>query len=78
MQLFTVQICEKLGWKGKGGRFDVLPLIFSAPKERATLYEVPKHLVLEIELEHPKYDWFAEMNLRWYALPGSPVYFESF
>lgn len=48
----------------------MLPLIFSAPGEGAKLYELPKHIVLEVELEHPKYDWLAEMNLRWYALPG--------
>lgn len=48
----------------------MLPLIFSAPGERAVWYELPAHLVLEVELEHPKYEWFAELNLRWYALPG--------
>ncbi|KAJ6598491.1 Nitric oxide synthase, inducible, partial [Pseudolycoriella hygida] len=69
-RVVLTRICEKLGWKGKGGRFDVLPLIFSAPKERAVWYELPKRLVLEVELEHPKFDWLAEMNLRWYALPA--------
>ncbi|KAG4079831.1 hypothetical protein HA402_014962 [Bradysia odoriphaga] len=64
------RICERLGWKGKGGRFDVLPLIFSAPGECAKFYELPKHIILEVEIEHPKYDWLAEMNLRWYALPA--------
>ncbi|KAI1285722.1 Nitric oxide synthase, inducible [Halotydeus destructor] len=64
------RICEKLGWKGSGGQFDVLPLILSAPGEGAQLYEIPKELVLEVEFEHPKYEWFKELNLKWYCLPA--------
>ena len=27
-------------------------------------------LVLEVPLEHPEHDAFADLNLRWYALPA--------
>ncbi len=55
-----------------------MPLIFSAPNESATWYELPKHLVREVELEHPKFKWFADMKLRWYALPGEAISTEKY
>ena len=48
------QICEKLGWKGKGGRFDVLPWILQANGEDPDFYDVPEELVLEVKITHPE------------------------
>lgn len=64
------RICQRLGWKGKGGRFDILPWVFSAPGETPTFYDIPDELVLRIKLEHPSFPWFAELNLEWYAIPA--------
>uniref|UniRef100_A0A2K6GD75 Nitric oxide synthase n=1 Tax=Propithecus coquereli TaxID=379532 RepID=A0A2K6GD75_PROCO len=49
-------LCIDLGWKPKYGRFD--------------LFEIPPDLVLEVPMEHPKYKWFQELGLKWYALPA--------
>uniref|UniRef100_A0A2K5CDV4 Nitric oxide synthase n=1 Tax=Aotus nancymaae TaxID=37293 RepID=A0A2K5CDV4_AOTNA len=49
-------LCIDLGWKPKYGRFD--------------LFEIPPDLVLEVAMEHPKYEWFRELELKWYALPA--------
>ena len=31
---------------------------------------LPEDAILEVSLEHPAYPWFAELGLRWYALPA--------
>lgn len=64
------RVCQRLGWKGKGGRFDILPWVLSAPGEGAKFYEIPDELVLRVPLEHPKYPWFQEMDISWYSLPA--------
>ncbi|CAL1546256.1 unnamed protein product, partial [Lymnaea stagnalis] len=66
---FTEQ-CIKLGWKPKYGKFDVLPLVLSAAGADPEVFEIPPNLVLEVKIEHPQYPWFAELGLKWHALPG--------
>ncbi|XP_071093891.1 nitric oxide synthase-like isoform X1 [Haliotis cracherodii] len=64
------EVCEKLGWKGKGSNFDVLPLVLSAGGHDPEVFEIPPELILEVQMKHPKYPWFAELGLRWYGLPA--------
>lgn len=65
---FTKQ-CMKLGWQGEGTAFDILPLVISINNRVPKWYEIPRHLVLEVPLVHPHYEWFTELGLRWYAVP---------
>ena len=60
-----------LGWRPRGsrGRFDVLPLIVKPAAAGPTWHEVPADAVLEVPLRHPDYSGFAELGLRWYAVP---------
>jgi len=51
---FPSQICQKMGWKGKGTRFDVLPLILQANGHDPEMFPIPPELVLEVNLKHPK------------------------
>ncbi len=63
----------KLGWrrpKRERTHFDILPLVIELPHRPPKLFEVPKDLILEVPLTHPEYPWFAELGLRWYALPA--------
>jgi nitric-oxide synthase, bacterial len=62
----------ELGWDRPQppGRFDVLPLIISGPDGGTELYEVPGDAVLEVPIRHPEYEWFAELCLRWHAVPA--------
>jgi nitric-oxide synthase, bacterial len=64
----------RLGWQGSRppGRFDVLPLLISGAGENAEreMFDVPREAVLEVELRHPEYEWFAELGLRWHAVPA--------
>lgn len=64
------EICQKLGWKGKGTRFDILPLVLSANGGPPQMFTLPEDLVLRVKIKHPKYKWFEELNLEWYALPA--------
>ncbi len=61
-----------LGWQRPDppGRFDVLPLLISADGGVPELFELPADAVLEVELTHPEHPWFAELELRWHAVPA--------
>jgi len=59
-----------LGWPGGDGRFDLLPLVISAGDGPPGVYELPHDGVLEVPLSHPRFDWFADLGLRWHAVPA--------
>jgi nitric-oxide synthase len=58
------------GWRGKGDQFDVLPLAIETPGEGVRLYELPERAIQEVPIRHPDFPWFAEMGLRWHAVPA--------
>ena len=66
---------RSLGWLPPSpmGRFDVLPLVVSGGGEHAAagpeMHEVPQDAVMEVDLHHPEHAWFADLGLRWHALP---------
>uniref|UniRef100_A0A8C5K494 Nitric oxide synthase n=1 Tax=Jaculus jaculus TaxID=51337 RepID=A0A8C5K494_JACJA len=64
------QLCIDLGWKPRYSRFDVLPLVLQADGRDPEIFEIPPDLVLEVPMEHPKYEWFRDLELKWYALPA--------
>ena len=61
---------QGFGWRGKGEAFDVLPLAIETPAEGVRLYELPERAIVEVPLAHPEYGWFAELGLRWHAVPA--------
>ena len=61
---------QGLGWQGKGEAFDVLPLAIETPAEGVRLYELPERAIVEVPLSHPEHAWFAELGLRWNAVPA--------
>lgn len=62
----------RLGWPRPDppGRFDVLPLMISRGTDRPQLFDVPGDAVLEVPLQHTEHPWFAELRLRWHAVPA--------
>ncbi|KAG8450726.1 hypothetical protein GDO86_003122 [Hymenochirus boettgeri] len=64
------ELCIHLGWKPKYERFEVLPLILQANGRDPEIFEVPSDIIDEVPLEHPRYEWFKELNLKWYTLPA--------
>lgn len=65
------RVAMDLGWQPPAptSRFDVLPLVIEAPGASATWHELAPDAVLELPLYHPDYTWFADLGLRWYAVP---------
>ncbi|VDI59533.1 nitric-oxide synthase, brain [Mytilus galloprovincialis] len=60
----------KMGWKPKFGMFDVLPLILQANGMDPEMFEIPAELIFEVPIKHPKFPSFAELGLKWFALPA--------
>ena len=61
---------QRLGWRpARQTAFDVLPLVIQMPDTPPRFFELPREVVLEVPLSHPEYPWFAELGLRWHALP---------
>ncbi len=59
-----------LGWRGKGTRFDILPLMVRVGDRPPQWFEIPDDAILRVPIVHPDYAWFSEMELEWYALPA--------
>ena len=59
----------RLGWKGEGTRFDLLPIVIQKRGEPPRVYPPPTAQALEVPLTHPQFSWFAELELKWYAIP---------
>ncbi|GAB6991217.1 nitric oxide synthase oxygenase [Paenibacillus pini] len=65
---FTTQ-CMELGWRGEGTPFDVLPLVVQIGEDKPQWYPIPSELVIQVPLTHPDLPEFAQLGLRWYAVP---------
>lgn len=63
-------LARSLGWRGGEGRFDVLPLVIQPGAGEPLLGNLPGDVVLEVPIEHPEFPWFAELGLRWHAVPA--------
>ncbi|GAF13217.1 nitric oxide synthase oxygenase [Bacillus sp. JCM 19045] len=61
--------CMELGWKGAGTDFDILPIVLSIDDKRPKWFEIPKKYVKEVELSHPQYPEFDQLQLKWYGVP---------
>lgn len=69
-QIELAEICQQFGWQGQGTPFDVLPLIIQMPGQKPQWFELPPEVVMEVPMSHPEYEWFAELGLKWHALPS--------
>jgi nitric-oxide synthase len=59
------------GWRPPVQRtsFDVLPLVVETAEEGPHMFALPPELIREVPLSHPDLPWFAELGLRWHAVP---------
>jgi nitric-oxide synthase, bacterial len=74
------RLAGDLGWRPADppGRFTLLPLIVQSQGKPLGVFRLPGDVVLEVPLRHPSLDWFAELGLRWYAVPViSDMYLEA-
>ena len=63
----------RLGWeKPEAERtpFDVLPVVIEIPGSPPRWFDLPPKAVLEVPIEHPDFPRFADLGVRWHALPS--------
>lgn len=68
----NVEITQRaieLGWTPKYGKWDTLPIILNTDGGKAVYKEIPEHLAKQIMIEHPEYEWFKDLGLRWFDHP---------
>jgi nitric-oxide synthase len=64
------EVIRRLGWQGgSGSPFDCLPIVIQMPSQAPRFFELPRECILEVPLSHPNYPWFAQLGLKWHALP---------
>lgn len=63
------QAAERLGWRGRGTAFDLLPLIIQVGDGPPHWFELPADAALEVPIRHPEFGWFEDLHLQWYAVP---------
>lgn len=64
------KLAQRLGWRGDGTRFDVLPVLIRIGDRPIRLFTWPPETVLEVPIEHPDETAVAELGLKWFALPA--------
>lgn len=62
-------ICQRLGWKGKGTAYDMLPLVVSVNDRPPAWFELPQEVIMEVPIRHDKYPGINDLALQWYAVP---------
>jgi nitric-oxide synthase len=67
---FTSELIKR-GWRPPEfpGAFDVLPLVVETVEEGPRMFQLPGRVVHEVQLEHPELPWFADLGMRWHAVP---------
>ena len=60
---------QRLGWRGRGTEYDVLPLVVQWPGRAPRWFDLPADAVPEVRITHPDYPWFEQLGLRWHAFP---------
>lgn len=61
--------CMNLGYTQKPGKYNILPLIIQVDERPPRMFEIPRDYIVEVPIKHAEYDWFKELDLRWYAVP---------
>ena len=65
-----MQFCQSLGWKGKGTRFDILPLVLSGSDGEPKWFVLPEDILMIVKIKHPTLPQLDQLNLQWYGLPA--------
>lgn len=71
-----VEITEeilKLGWvsnKNKHGMFDVLPIVIQIGNNKPQFFDLPKEVILDVPIVHPRNKNLSKLGLKWHALPA--------
>jgi nitric oxide synthase oxygenase domain/subunit/sulfite reductase alpha subunit-like flavoprotein len=69
VNLDITQRAIELGWTPKYGMWDTLPIILNEDGGKAVFRDIPPHLAKQVHIEHPTYEWFKDLGLRWFDHP---------
>lgn len=47
----------------------MLPLVIQVKDHPPKLFDIPEQYILEVPIRHPEYDWFEDLEMKWYAVP---------
>jgi nitric-oxide synthase, bacterial len=61
--------CLNLGWEASKTDFDLLPWVIQIGDQAPRWRKIKHDLVIEVELRHPDYDWFKDLQVKWYGVP---------
>ncbi len=64
------KLAEANGWTGERTHFDILPLMVQDADGRVHMRKIDRSHVMEVELSHPDFGWFADLGYRWHVLPA--------
>lgn len=66
------KFCQDLGWSGKGGMFDFLPLVVSGTDGVPHFQELSADIQekLRVKIKHPSIRAINDLNIEWFGLPG--------
>jgi len=63
------QKCLDLGWTSPQSHFDVLPWVVQGHDGKISMRQPQMQDRMIIDILHPELPWFAELGLKWYAVP---------
>jgi nitric-oxide synthase len=69
LNIGLTDLAVSLGWEEGNGEFDILPLVVRDSGGQLHMFPIPRDAVLEVPITHPDFGWFADLSLRWYAVP---------
>jgi nitric-oxide synthase len=65
----TTELATDLGWRGRGTRFDVLPLLLEVDGRRSW-HALPPASALRVPIRHPRHRELDALGLQWHANPA--------
>jgi len=69
-QVELTNYCLERGWEPPRTEFDFLPHVIQIGDRDPKLFEVPESATGRVPITHPKYEWFADLDLQWYDVPA--------
>jgi nitric-oxide synthase len=67
--LALTHFLESLGYRHDGQPFTHLPVALSWPGQNVVFKKLKYPDNIELCIEHPEFDWFADLGVKWYTLP---------
>lgn len=61
--------CLELGWASPQTSFDVLPWVVESASGTMSMRQPQIQERMIIDIAHPEFPWFADLGLKWYAIP---------